>query len=63
LDDVDTTTNSLAVRKGTTNYLTIRNDGNVGIGAPTPAKKLDVYYGELQVTASHKNPTADIGAF
>jgi hypothetical protein len=63
LDDVDTRTNSLAVRKGTTNYLTIGNDGNVGIGAPTPAKKLDVYYGELQVTASHNNPTADIGAF
>jgi hypothetical protein len=41
LDDVDTTTNSLAVRKGTTNYLNIGNEGNVQIGdfAPAPEER------------------------
>jgi hypothetical protein len=43
LDDKDTATNSLVIRKGTTNYLTIRNDGNVQI-----EKMLDVR-GALQV--------------
>lgn len=37
--------------------------GNVGIGTPMPEKRLEVLAGELQVTARHNNPTADIGAF
>jgi hypothetical protein len=48
---------------GTIWSLNISKNGRVGIGALTPDKKLDVLYGELQVTASHNNATADIGAF
>lgn len=40
-----------------------RETGNVGIGTPLPEKRLEVLAGELQVTARHNNPTADIGAF
>jgi hypothetical protein len=41
LEDDDTTTNSLAVRKGASNYLSIGNDGNLQIGdfAPAPEEK------------------------
>lgn len=59
LPTTDNSSNALVIGKGATNYLTILNNGNVGIGAPAPTAKLDI----MQAVRTGNHPPAVKGLY